>query len=117
MSDNDKNSIRIVAFKNAAEKWFDNIENDKTYRISKAAVNMDGRYNVPELQIILVLTTDVSITPIETKMIPQTSFTALSTLKEKPHRSIVDVIGRIVKFYETQRCLKMANSRIFLNLH
>lgn len=57
--DNEGESIRIVAFKKAAEKWFNRIKNNESYQISKASVE-DNTYNeVTSNQIIL--TTDVSI--------------------------------------------------------
>ena len=102
--DEDNNAVRIVAFNGGAVKWFDKIDDKKWYRIGKASVVDNVYNNVKELQI--VLGSDVTVEELESKVSLEFRFTALCALKHQQKVSVVDVIGRIVCFTDSERILK-----------
>ena len=102
--DSDNHSLRVVAFKLAAEKLYNTFENDKTYQISKVSVRENRFKDNVELQV--ALTTDVTVTFIHSEVVSSIAYTPLSTLNTLPNKTAVDVIGRIVDVNLTERIMK-----------
>lgn len=78
LHDAEHQSHRIVAFKQVAEKLYDQLQENKSYQISKVTVREHKFKEMTELQVILTLSVVVTaISDISTTI----SCTPLSTLK------------------------------------
>ncbi len=104
--------IRLVAYKTQTTKWYHQIENNKSYCISKATISENNYNDQKELQVIL--TPEIIISPLKNDTISPIKIMLLLDLTVSMENNIVDTIGCIVERKEVKRIMRDRNIKNIL---
>ena len=113
----DSSEIRITGFNNECDKYWDLIQKDLVYYISKGSIKYANKqYSKCKSDYEILLTSDSTIELCDEEMVPlpsiQYNFVGIQSLVTQKAGSSVDVIGVITAVEELQEVISKKNQKL-----